>query len=102
MLKLTRLNHQPVAINPDHISYIEAHPDTTLYLFNAERILVRETVDEVIAQVIDFRRAVHLGTAPVGDPPHVPFERPAATANTRTSATPPSYQALKPVSEVKR
>lgn len=47
MLKLTRLNHQPVAINPDHISYVEAHPDTTLYLFNGERLLVRESVDEL-------------------------------------------------------
>jgi uncharacterized protein YlzI (FlbEa/FlbD family) len=100
MLKLTRLNHQPVAINPDHISYIEAHPDTTLYLFNSERLLVRESVDEVIAQVIEFRRAVHLGASPVGDPPHVPFERHVPPSNRASSA--PSYQTLKPVAEAKR
>ena len=29
MLKLTRLNNQTVAINPDHISWIEATPDTS-------------------------------------------------------------------------
>ena len=96
MLKLTRLNHQPVAINPDHISYVEAHPDTTLYLFNGERLLVRETVDELISQVIEFRRAVHLGATTIGDPPHMPFERPQRTGSTRPSTAPPG--SLAPVS----
>lgn len=90
MLKLTRLNHQPVAINPDHISYVEAHPDTTLYLFNGERLLVRESVDEVITQVIEFRRVVHLGATTIGDPPHVPFERPHQAATSIRPSTNPA------------
>lgn len=58
MLKLTRLNNQPVVVNPDHIFAIDASPDTTLRLVGGERILVRETIDELIELVIAFRRRV--------------------------------------------
>jgi flagellar protein FlbD len=78
MLKLTRLNNNTVAINPDHIGWVEAMPDTTLSLLNGEKIIVRETLDELIDAVIAYRRAVRmtepgntaLGTYE-GDPPRV-------------------------------
>ncbi len=82
MIKLTRLNQQTVAINPDHITWVEVSPDTTLVLIGGDKIIVRESLEELIARVIDFRRNVRqleplarLG-APEGDPP-------------RTSAPPP-------------
>jgi flagellar protein FlbD len=67
MLKLTRLNHHVVAINPDHISWIEATPDTTLSLFNGEKLIVRETLDELIDEVVRFRRRVRM-VEPTGEP----------------------------------
>ncbi len=67
MIKLTRLNHHTVAINPDHISWIEATPDTTLFLINGEKLLVRESVDELIAAVVVYRRTVRM-TEPDGEP----------------------------------
>lgn len=48
MLKLTRLDHRTVAINPDHIAWVEATPDTTLCLLGDRKIIVRESLDEVI------------------------------------------------------
>ena len=48
MLKLTRLNHHVIAINPDHICWVEETPDTTLSLVNGEKLLVRESLDELI------------------------------------------------------
>jgi len=75
MVKLTRLNHQVVAINPDHISWIDISPDTTLFLLTGEKIIVRESLDELIAEVVEFRRRVRsaeplsrLGDSE-GDPP---------------------------------
>jgi len=56
MLKLTRLNNKTVAINPDHISWADALPDTTLGLFNGDRLIVRETLDEFVEKVIAYRR----------------------------------------------
>jgi len=58
MLKLTRLNNQRVAINPDHITWIDVSPDTTLCLIGGDKIIVRESLDELIERVIAFRRRV--------------------------------------------
>lgn len=63
MLKLTRLNNQVVAINPDHVYAADAAPDTTLRLIGGERIIVRETLDELIERVVEYRRRVRSGEA---------------------------------------
>ena len=76
MIKLTRLNNHVVALNADHIQWVDAAPDTTLFLLGGEKIIVRESLDELIALVVEFRRTVRMvepGTSPFGtyegDPP---------------------------------
>ncbi|MBK6697893.1 MAG: flagellar FlbD family protein [Myxococcales bacterium] len=83
MIKLTRLNHHTVAINPDHIRWAEASPDTTLFLLGGEKILVLETLDELLGRVIEFRRRIRTPGAPgeemdtiTGDPPRMPSKAP--------------------------
>lgn len=78
MLKLTRLNNHTFAINPDHISWAEATPDTTLSLINGEKLMVREPLDALIEAVIEYRRLVRMvdpdggAIGPVeGDPPRL-------------------------------
>lgn len=78
MIKLTRLNNHVVAINPDHIGWVETTPDTTLFLIGGEKIIVREGLEELIVLVVDFRRLVrmsepmaHAFGAIEGDPPRV-------------------------------
>lgn len=78
MIKLTRLNNHVVAINPDHIGWADATPDTTLFMISGEKIIVRETLDELIAQVVEFRRRVRMTEPAVdrlgtleGDPPRI-------------------------------
>ena len=66
MITLSRLNGQIVAINPDLITWIDVTPDTTVSLLGGDRIIVRESLDEVIERVIAFRRAV---SEPSGHPP---------------------------------
>ena len=58
MLKLTRLNNHVVIVNPDHIYAVDAAPDTTLRLANGETILVKESLDEFIELVVQYRRRV--------------------------------------------
>lgn len=60
MIKLTRLNRSTVAVNPDHISWIDASPDSTLCLLGGDKLIVRESIDELIDKVIEFRRLVRL------------------------------------------
>jgi flagellar protein FlbD len=78
VIKLTRLNNHVVAINPDHIGWADATPDTTLFMISGEKIIVRETVDELIDQIVDFRRRVRMSEprgerlGPIeGDPPRI-------------------------------
>jgi flagellar protein FlbD len=69
MLKLTRLDQRLVAINPDHIAYVEANPDTTLCLLGDRKVIVRESLDEVIEKFVELRTKIGcttpLGIAPV-------------------------------------
>ena len=58
MIKLTRLNHVPLIVNADLIEHIEATPDTVITLTNAQKFMVLESADEIIARVIDFRRLI--------------------------------------------
>ena len=65
MVTLSRLNGTVVAINPDLITWIDVTPDTIVSLLGGDKIIVREPLDEVIARIVAFRRAVGsaVGTA---------------------------------------
>jgi flagellar protein FlbD len=56
MIKLTRLNDTEIVVNADQIKYVESTPDTIVTLMNNEKILVSDSVDELIEKVIEFRR----------------------------------------------
>ena len=56
MIELTKLNNKKVVINCDLIEYVEASPDTTITLTTGNRFVVRESVDEFINKVIEFRQ----------------------------------------------
>jgi uncharacterized protein YlzI (FlbEa/FlbD family) len=72
MIRLTRLNGQPIAVNSDLIKFVENAHDTVLTLLNSEKVIVRESTDEVIGRIVEFRRTLLAGfpvdrtTAPVG------------------------------------
>jgi flagellar protein FlbD len=61
MIKLTRLHNEVVVVNADYIYEAEAHPDTTLRLVNGETIIVKESIDELIAKIVDYRRRIRSG-----------------------------------------
>ena len=72
MIMLTRLNGVPFALNPDLIERAEATPDTVLTLCDGTKVLVAETVDELVERVRDYRagvvsRAEHLSTLAADD-----------------------------------
>ena len=56
MIKLTRLNETEIVVNADQIKYVESTPDTIITLMNNEKILVIDSMDEVIRKVVEFRR----------------------------------------------
>jgi flagellar protein FlbD len=58
MIKLTRLNHVPLIVNADLIEHVEGTTDTVVALTNGQKFMVLETAEEVVAKVIQFRKAI--------------------------------------------
>ena len=58
MIALTRLNGSHFFLNSDLIQTIESSPDTTVTLLNGEKMLVRESAEEVRAQTMTARASL--------------------------------------------
>jgi flagellar protein FlbD len=56
MIYVTRLDHNPVVVNAELIVTVESTPDTLVTLSNGHQFLVRESVGDVVARVVDYRR----------------------------------------------
>lgn len=59
MIRLTRLNNEPMILNSDLIQHIETTPDTAIALINGQRWIVRESAEEVVRRVVAFRRSIY-------------------------------------------
>ncbi|HAZ37479.1 MAG TPA: endoflagellar protein [Clostridiaceae bacterium] len=56
MIKLTGLNNKALYLNPDLFEKLEVTPDTVITLSNGKKYVVKESPDEVIELIIQFRR----------------------------------------------
>jgi flagellar protein FlbD len=61
MIFLTRLGGSEVVINTDLIVTVERTPDTVLCLTTGDRIMVKESVEEVVERAAAFRHRVMQG-----------------------------------------
>ena len=61
MIQVTRLNKSQIVLNADMIKTIEATPDTVITLNNDEKLVVIETVDEIVDKIIKYRRKIFKG-----------------------------------------
>ena len=81
MIQLTRLNNKSLFVNADLIKFVEESPDTLVTLINGEKLVVRETVEEIRARFLAFRRSVLQGLSFSRDvsppvPPSLPESAP--------------------------
>lgn len=58
MVKLSRINGAEVTVNAELIETIEATPDTIVSLTTGKKLIVVESVDQVIEKVMTYRRAL--------------------------------------------
>lgn len=56
MIKLTGLNNRALYLNPDLFEKLDATPDTVITLSNGKKYVVKESPEEVIELIIQFRR----------------------------------------------
>ncbi|MCI6158652.1 MAG: flagellar FlbD family protein [Selenomonadaceae bacterium] len=63
MIKLTRFNSQTnqkgeFVLNAEIIETIEETPDTVITLTNGKKLIVEESMDEIVRRVMKYRRAL--------------------------------------------
>jgi flagellar protein FlbD len=58
MIQLTRLNGQQFVINAEKIRYVESTPDTVVCTDHGDKLMVRESMQEVIRRTIDYARII--------------------------------------------
>jgi flagellar protein FlbD len=61
VIQLTRLNGNPIALNSDLIKFVENAPDTVITLISGEKMVVKESSEDVTHRVVEFRRLVLSG-----------------------------------------
>lgn len=59
MIKLKRLNGHEIVVNPELIEWVDANPDTTLTLATGSKIIVKNSLDEVIEKIMEYRRMMY-------------------------------------------
>lgn len=58
MIEVSRLNGSIYFINPDLILTLEATPDTVITLTTGEKLMVRESPQELIDRFVTFKRRI--------------------------------------------
>jgi flagellar protein FlbD len=89
---LTRLGGHQVVVNPDLIERAEPTPDTVLTMLDGHKIVVAESVDELVRAIRSWRASVaaeafeltHAGGSPSGSSPS------SARRSSRAAARPRS------------
>ena len=58
MIALTRLNGHQFVVNAEKIRYVESTPDTVICCDQGEKMMVRETLQEVMRRAIEYARTI--------------------------------------------
>lgn len=63
MIRVTRFKAQEadMVLNADLIETIEETPDTVITLTSGKKIIVEESMDEIVRRVMDYKRALNRG-----------------------------------------
>ncbi len=59
MIEVTRFKGSKVVINAELIESVEETPDTVITLTSGKKMVVEETVDQVVSLVVDYKRKIH-------------------------------------------
>lgn len=60
MIPVTRLNDKHFVVNVEHIRYVESTPDTMLTLIGGDRIMIKETPEQVVEMAIEYNRQIRV------------------------------------------
>lgn len=61
MITLTRLDGSHLTVNAELIEFVEPTPDTVVSLTSGKKVVVRESVADVISRVVEYRQRIYAG-----------------------------------------
>ncbi|RCK71947.1 MAG: Flagellar protein FlbD [Anaerolineae bacterium] len=59
MIQVTRFNGATYFLNAELIQSVEATPDTVITLVNHEKVVVKESVSQILSEFIQYQRLIH-------------------------------------------
>ena len=59
MILVTRLRGKSYVINSDLIEFVESTPDTVITLITGKKIIVTESIDEIVDKIVEYRQKVN-------------------------------------------
>ncbi len=59
MIRLTRLHGQEIFVNAELIKFIETTPDTLISLADHDKLNVRESPEQIVVAIIEYRRKAY-------------------------------------------
>ena len=60
MINLTKLNGSDIVLNAELIETVESRPDTIITLTDGNKIMVKESVSQVVDKTIKYRQDINL------------------------------------------
>lgn len=60
MIRLTRLGGEPFLLNAELIKFVESRPDTYVTLTDGERVIVAESLEEVLRRAMEYQQTKYL------------------------------------------
>ena len=59
LIELTKLNDVKFTLNADVIEFVEETPDTVVTLTTGQKVIVKETRQEITALVVGYRKSLY-------------------------------------------
>jgi flagellar protein FlbD len=59
MITLHRLSGQVIMVNADLIEFLESTPDTVVTLTSGNKLVVRDSMEEIQSRIIEYKRKIH-------------------------------------------
>jgi flagellar protein FlbD len=56
VIELTKLQNLKIVVNAELIEFVESTPDTLITTTTGKKLMVKETVEEVVEAVISYKR----------------------------------------------
>ena len=61
MIKVSRINDSQIVINSDLIQTMEETPDTVITLTTGTKYVVKESCQELVDRIVEYKRRVYSG-----------------------------------------